>query len=165
MKKSLVGDPIIWPGLIYSPINIHGLIYALGTVSDAVGLIFEEFHNNGISAVCRRKTDAGWERVNVAFYIKSSQFGISELDIDHVDFLICWKHDSKDSINIPLIILSEMMGSTNEYNVRQQVSTKVENIFPEDPASDLEVRAEARRSFEDAVQELDNRIKKLKGSQ
>jgi hypothetical protein len=165
MKKSLVGDPIIWPGLIYSPINTQGLIYALGTVSSSVGLIFEEFYNDGLSAICRRKTDGGWERINVAFCVLTSRFDISEIDFDHVDLLICWKNDSENKLEIPLIVLSEMMGSPGVYDGQQYVNTKVENIFPEDPTRDLKIRAETRQSFEDAIQDLDNRIKKLKDTQ
>ena len=58
-----------------------------------------------------------------------------------------------------------MMASPGVYDGQQYVNTKVENIFPEDPSSDLKIRAETRQSFEDAVQDLDNRIKKLKDTQ
>jgi hypothetical protein len=157
MKKSIVGDPIIWPGLIYSPINIQGLLYALGTVSASVGLLFEEFNHADNTAVCRRKTDSGWQRTNVAFALRSSEFSNDAADID---YLICWINDSADDPGVPLLILSEMMGgAAGSQNVNP---VSVENIFPEDPAEDLRIRSEVKGNFENAVRDLDARIKKLK---
>jgi len=79
--------------------------------------------------------------------------------------LICWKHDSDNLPDIPLIVLSEMMGSATTGKGQLSVNKKLENIFNEDPSRDLKIRADTRQSFEDTVQDLDNRIKKLKGNQ
>lgn len=158
MEKSLVGDPVIWPGLVYSPLNTQGLIFAAGTLAEKIGLIFEEFDNFGKTAVCRRETENGWERIKVAFAVKSSEFGAENQD---ADLLICWISDT-DGNSIPKIELITF--STVSENVQNDSSAVSVNRIrnQENIREDFMAGKEVRESFEETIRDLDSRIKKLK---
>ena len=156
MEKSFVGDPVHWPGLVYSPLNNPGLIYTLGTVAGSVGLVFEEFSADSNTAVCRRKTDAGWERLKVAFAFRTAEFVRMA---DDIDLLVCWLDDSPEPIGIPLLVLSEMGDAAEgEGTFRPR---PLESILPESAAEDLMERARNRETYEETVRQLDDQIKKL----
>lgn len=161
MMKSIVGDPIFWPGLVYSPVNINGLIFALGTVIGEVGLLFEEFSHDSSSAICRRKTDDGWEKITVGLAVKSSEYKYSEKP----DLLICWVDDGDVGGDLPVLELSRVKGKIHYNSYPAKSIGGVKNIFPEDPAEDLLHRGETITNFEETVRQLDQRIKKLKNEQ
>ncbi len=159
MEKSLVGDPIQWPGLVYSPLNSTGLIFALGAVSVSLGLIFEEFDENGRTAVCRRKTRTGWERLRVAFAVESSSYLDSQ---DDIDLLICWLDDASDAITIPRLAISRLLASRNkDTGPAAQKAGGLDSILPEGAAQDLLERGRSHESYEETVKLLDEQIKKL----
>jgi hypothetical protein len=155
MEKSFVGDPVHWPGLVYSPLNNTGLIFALGAVAGSVGLLFEEFSSDSGTAVCRRKTDAGWERIRVAFAFRSS--GLARRH-DDIDLLICWIDDAPDTTGLPRLALSEMDASSGPAIPQPR---RLESILPESAAEDLLDRGRNRESYEETVRQLDEQIKKL----
>jgi len=160
--KSVVGDPIFWPGLVYSPININGLLFALGTVTDEIGLLFEEFSEEESSAVCRRKTETGWEKITVGLSLKSSQYEYSEKP----DLLICWIDDGNvGGGGQPVLELSRIIGKIQSHNSPVKNVSGLKGIFPEDPTEDLLHRGETISDFEETVRQLDQRIKKLKNEQ
>lgn len=156
MEKSFVGDPVLWPGLVYSPLNTQGLIFAAGTLAEKIGLIFEEFDNSGKTAVCRRETENGWERIKVAFAVKSSEFGAENQD---ADLLICWINDA-DGNSIPKIELITF--STVSKDVQNDSSAVSVNRIQENIREDFMAGKEIRESFEETIRDLDSRIKKLK---
>ena len=163
MKKSVVGDPIFWPGLVYSPINLDGLLFALGTVVGQIGLLFEEFSDDECIAICRRKTEDGWERITAALALKSSEYLVSGAK---PDLLICWVDDGDVGRGeLPVLALSKVVGRLEP---DRPVSVKslpgLDNIYPEDPTEDLLHRGETISSFEETIRQLDERIKKLKNS-
>lgn len=162
MKKSVVGDPIFWPGLVYSPVNINGLLFALGTVTGQVGLLFEEFSAEGATAVCRKKTDAGWEKITAALTFRSSEFDPGD---SKPDLLICWIDDAEGDANtLPVMALSEIIGKTESGKSGPRAkSPALANILPDNSAEDLLHRGEAIMGFEETVRQLDERIKKIKG--
>ena len=161
MKDSIVGDPIFWPGLVYSPINLNGLLFALGTVTDDIGLLFEEFSGEEDVAICRRRTPAGWARIKAAFSLKSSEFTPRE---DQPDLLICWINDARlDGAEMPVLELSNVKGRIPARQLSSPVpKAGLDQIFPEDPSEDLQHRGEAIFDFEETIRQLDERIKKLK---
>lgn len=162
MKKSVVGDPIFWPGLVYSPINISGLLFALGTVTGQLELLFEEFSPDDNTAICRRKTDSGWERVSVALAFKSSEFNPGDIS---PDMLICWVDDAGiEGGDLPVLKLSEIIGKRGTAKIESRLRTaSLAEIMPENSADDLLHRGESIMEFEETVRQLDERIKKLKG--
>jgi hypothetical protein len=159
MEKSIVGDPVQWPGLIYSPLNTEGLIFALGAVAAAAGLLFEEFHEDTRTAICRRKTDAGWQRLKVAFAIRSSTYFDPATDID---LLICWLDDASDKSTIPRLPLSQLAVSIDkDVDSAGDQTSSLGSILPEGAARDLLERGRSHESYEETVRLLDEQIKKF----
>lgn len=162
MMKSVVGDPIFWPGLVYSPINVNGLLFALGTVTDEVGLLFEEFSEDDSLAVCRRKTDNGWEKITAGLAVNSSDYEYSIKP----DLLICWIDDGNvAAAGLQVLELSGIKGKTGSNNPTSKKTAGLKGIFSDDPSEDLLHRGEAVSDFEETVRQLDQRIKKLKNEQ
>ena len=156
LEKSFVGDPVSWPGLVYSPLNTQGLLFAVGAMADKIGLIFEEFHNSGNSAVCRRKTENGWERIKVGLAVRSSEFSGDSGDLD---LIICWIDDA-DGNSIPKLEL--IVYSTVKEDVQNNSPVLPAPKNPGDIRDDFLAGNEARASFEETIRQLDSRIKKLK---
>ena len=159
MEKSLVGDPIYWPGLIYSPLNSAGLLFALGSIANSTGLLFEEFSDDFATAICRRKTDAGWQRLRVEFAYRSSDHSLRFNDID---LLICWIDDVTGD-SPPRLVLSqyyELEGAERPLNDLRPKG--LDSILPTGAADDLMARGQSRESYEETVRLLDAQIKKLK---
>ena len=156
MEKSLVGDPVQWPGLVYSPLNPVGIVFALGTVAGSIGLIFEEFSPDGASAICRRKTAYGWERIKVAFAVHSSSYAESD---NAADLLVCWIDDMPETAP-PRLVLTEILKSAKPENISTS-RRGLESILPENAARDLLERGASRESYEETVRLLDEQIKKL----
>lgn len=161
MKDSIVGDPIFWPGLVYSPINLNGLLFALGTVTDDIGLLFEEFSSEDNVAICRRKTTSGWARIEAALSLKSSEFKPRE---NQPDLLICWINDAGlDGEEMPVLELSNVKGKVPTVPASPKaVKAGLDQIFREDPSESLRDRGESIFDFEETIRQLDERIKKLK---
>jgi hypothetical protein len=156
MEKSFVGDPVFWPGLVYSPLNSAGLIFALGTVAKANGLLFEEFSEDCRTAVCRRRTLDGWERFRVAFSYRSSGYNGN---LGEIDLLVCWIDDLPEIAVPTRMILSRFSDSTGQE--LSQGSGGIDSILPESATEDLLKRGRSRESYEETVKLLDEQIKKL----
>ena len=162
MKKSFVGDPVLWPGLVYAPLNNAGLVFALGTIVRSTGLILEEFADDFRTAICRRKTDFGWERINVAFALRSSLYdGNSE----GIDLLVCWVDDAPEVPGPIRLVLSRLLTSPEPAEHLQEIKSPggLDSILPENAAEDLLERARSHQSYEETVRMLDEQIKKLQG--
>ena len=162
MEKSFVGDPIQWPGLVYSPLNGAGLLFALGTIAGSTGLIFEEFQEDCQTAICRRKTNTGWERLKVAIALRSSTF----FDIsDDIDLLICWLDDAPEAVKVPRLVLSQISSQIPRGSQGTALpATGLEAILPEGAAQDRMERGQSHESYEESVRLLDEQIKKLQSN-
>jgi hypothetical protein len=159
-EKSIVGDPVFWPGLIYAPLNVSGLIFALGSISNMTGLIFEEFSESGRAAVCRRRTEKGWERIRVALAVKSSEF---ELETDDIDLLVCWDNDCDDE-DLPPVMELSAMGSTGANRPNKgagDVGRPGQQVSSDSTEND-EGNSEYG-DFEKTIRLLDEKIRKFKG--
>jgi hypothetical protein len=157
MEKSIVGGPVLWPGLVYSPLNNAGLIFAVGAIANAAGLLFEEFSPDTNTAVCRRKTGAGWERLKVAFSLRSSSYSRQMNDID---LLVCWLDDTPGFTGPPCLELSKHL-ERNLDESHSRGARGLESILPETAVDDLTGRARNRESYEETIRQLDDQIKKL----
>ena len=157
MEKSYVGDPIQWSGLVYSPLNNAGLLFALGTVAAQLGLIFEEFSDDFKTAICRRKTPSGWERIKAEFAYRSSEY----FPDNDIDLFICWLDDNSNYIGPVKLVLSEKLAEKGNVKEIKEL-TGLDSILPESAADDLLERGQSRESYEETVRLLDEQIKKLK---
>ena len=95
-RRSIVGDPINFEGLIYGPLNENGVIFLFSKIHDRLGIKIEAIQATYPDAKARRKTARGWEDVWIEFEYKSSQFKIHKHDPKECDIIICWEHDWKE---------------------------------------------------------------------
>lgn len=95
-KRSIVGDPINFEGLIYGPLNENGVIFLFSKIHDKLGFNIEAVQAAFPDAKGRRKTQKGWEDVWIEFEYKSSSFKVRNHDPKECDIIVCWEHDWKD---------------------------------------------------------------------
>jgi len=96
IRRSIVGDPINFGGLIYGPLNENGVIFLFSKIHDKLGINIEAIQPTYPDARGRRKTSKGWEEVWIEFEYKSSQFKIHKHDPKECDIIVCWEHDWKE---------------------------------------------------------------------
>lgn len=92
-KRSIVGDPINFEGLIYGPLNENGVIFLFSKIHDKLGINIEAIQAAYPDAKARRKTTKGWEDIWIEFEYKSSQFKIHKHDPKECDIIVSWEHD------------------------------------------------------------------------
>jgi len=95
-KRSIVGDPINFEGLIYGPLNENGVIFLFSKIHDKLGINIEAIQPSFPDAKGRRKARRGWEDIWIEFEFKSSNFKIHNHDPKECDVIVCWEHDWKD---------------------------------------------------------------------
>ena len=95
-KRSIVGDPLNFEGLIYGPLNENGVIFLFSKVHDKLGINIEAIQPGFPDAKGRRKVRKGWEDIWIEFEFKSSNFKVHGHDPKGCDAIICWEHDWKE---------------------------------------------------------------------
>lgn len=95
-KRSIVGDPINFEGLIYCPLNENGVIFLFSKIHDKLGINIEAIQVSYPDAKARRKTVKGWEDIWIEFEYKSSHFKIHKHDPKECDIIVCWEHDWRE---------------------------------------------------------------------
>lgn len=95
-KRSFVGEPINFKGLIYGPINEKGVIFLFSKIHDKLGINIEAIQASYPDAKARRKTAKGWEDIWIEFEYRSSQFKKHKHDPNACDIIVCWEHDWKE---------------------------------------------------------------------
>lgn len=108
MKKSIVGDLINFRGLVYSPINENGVIFIFGKIIEDLNIYIEEIKPGFPDCIGRRFTGKGWEKVNIEFEYKSSNFKNHGHNPKECDIIVCWEHDWTES-PIEIIELKEII--------------------------------------------------------
>lgn len=111
-KRSIVGDPINFEGLIYGPLNESGVIFLFSKIHEKLGIFIEAIQPSYPDAKARRKTYKGWEDVWIEFEYKSSSFKVHGHDSKECDIIVCWEHDWKDC-PIEVIELKKLANSLN----------------------------------------------------
>jgi len=95
-KRSIVGDPINFEGLIFGPLNENGVIFLFSKIHKKLGIIIEAIQPSYPDAKARRKTQRGWEDVWIEFEYKSSLFKVHGHDPKECDIIVCWENDWED---------------------------------------------------------------------
>jgi len=95
-KRSIVGDPLNFEGIIYGPLNENGVIFLFSKVHNRLGINIEAIQPGFPDAKGRRKVRKGWEDIWIEFEFKSSQFKVHGHDPKECDAIVCWEHDWKD---------------------------------------------------------------------
>ena len=99
-KKIQFGEPIDFRGLRFAPINEQGVVYLFGLIANDLNMRVESIQQGYPDCTAIRYVGRGkWERVNIEFEFKSSNF---DHDPDKCDILVCWEDDlsqgKRDSI-------------------------------------------------------------------
>lgn len=96
-KRSIVGDPINFKGLIYGPLNENGVIFLFSKIHDQLDIKIEAIQATFPDARGRRKKSTkGWEDIWIEFEYKSSTFKSHSHDPKECDIIVCWEHDWED---------------------------------------------------------------------
>lgn len=101
-KRSIVGDPINYKGLIFGPLNENGVIFLFSKMHESLGIFIEAIQPSYPDAKARRKTHRGWEDIWIEFEYRSSSFKAHGHDPRECDIIVCWEHDWK---NCPLEVI------------------------------------------------------------
>lgn len=95
-KRSIVGDPINFRGMMYGPLNENGVIFLFSKVHDKLGINVEAIQPTFPDAKGREKIGKGWKDVWIEFEYKSSAFREHGHDPNQCDIIVCWEDDWKD---------------------------------------------------------------------
>jgi predicted transport protein len=95
-EKSIVGDPINFRGLSYSPMNENGVIFLFGRVLDDLNMLIEEIKPGCPDCIARRFTGRGWEKIAIEFEFRSKNFLTHKHNILSCDIIVCWENDWQD---------------------------------------------------------------------
>lgn len=96
IQRSIVGDPLNFDGLQYSPINEQGVVFLFGKLHKELGIIVESIQTGFPDARARKKHKSGWIEVKIEFEYKSSNFLIHKHNLKDCDMIVCWVHDWKE---------------------------------------------------------------------
>ncbi|MGC9778298.1 MAG: hypothetical protein HZR80_03560 [Candidatus Heimdallarchaeota archaeon] len=96
-EKSIVGEPINFRGLVYSPIRENGVIFLFGMIAEELNIVIEEIKISFPDCIARRFIGHGkWEKVRIEFEIQSKNFVHHGHNPEECDIIVCWEHNWSD---------------------------------------------------------------------
>lgn len=95
-KRSLVGEPINFRGVIYGPINEQGVVFLFSKVHGDLGIKIEAIQQGFTDAKARRFNGRAWVSERAEFEFRSSHFIQHGHDLDKCDIIVCWINDWPD---------------------------------------------------------------------
>jgi len=170
-ERKIVGSPLNFRGLVYGPINEQGVVYLFGLIASDLNIRVESIQQGYPDCTAIRYAGRGkWERINIEFEFKSSNF---DHDPDKCDVLVCWEDDlpegKRDSIR-----------GLQVYELKSMINTPdVPNVTPKDPEEgigsqggeqgefDLDYHFEkhnVKKDIKELYAELDSKIRVLDDS-
>ena len=92
-KRSIVGDPINFGGLMYGPLNENGVIFLFSKLQDKLpqSITIEAIRPAFPDAKGRKRTEKGWIDVWIEFEYLSSHFKQHKHDPHDWDIIVCWE--------------------------------------------------------------------------
>jgi hypothetical protein len=97
-KRSVVGDPINFRGMVYAPIHEAGVVYLFGMIAVELGFLIEQVKTEFPDCTARRRSAGrGFEEVAIEFEYNSRSFLAHQHDPALCDLIVCWEHDWRDS--------------------------------------------------------------------
>jgi hypothetical protein len=80
-ERKLVGSPLNFRGLMYAPINEQGVAYLFGLIANDLNIRVESVQQGYPDCTAIRFAGKGkWERINIEFEFKSSNFDLVSSD-------------------------------------------------------------------------------------
>lgn len=125
MPRAIVGKPINFRGLVFSPINEQGVVYLFGLVAEDLNIRVESVQQGYPDCTGIRCLGKGrWERISIEFEYRSSSF---DHDPKGCDIIVCWEDDlsSKRKNELPGIEIIELSTLIN--------TPEIPNKEPRDP--------------------------------
>ena len=132
-SRKIVGAPLNFRGLVYSPVNEQGVVYLFGLMANALNIRVESIQQGYPDCTAIRYVGKGrWERIDIEFEYKSSNF---DHDPDHCDVLVCWEDDLEGDRR-------NLLKGLQIYELRSVINTpEVPNILPRDPEKSADRKA------------------------
>lgn len=97
-KKQVYGAPIDFRGLRHVPLNEQGVVYLFALISKDLGFTVEAIGQGFPDCEAMRQIDSSgkWQRLDIEFEYKSSNFKQHGHSVEGCDLIVCWIHDWKE---------------------------------------------------------------------
>lgn len=97
MEETIVGNPVNFRGLIYSPVNEQGVVYLFGLIAEDLNIRIESIQQGypDCTAILYRGKGK-WKRIRIEFEFQSSNFITHGHDPKGIDMIVCWVDDLTD---------------------------------------------------------------------
>jgi hypothetical protein len=92
-KRRITGDPMIFRGMVTTPINEMGVLVCFSQTCLDLGFFIVQIGPEFPDGIVRRANDSGWEELDVEFEYASLNFRDHGHDPTQCDLIICWKHN------------------------------------------------------------------------
>jgi len=167
MYRKEVGSPLNFRGLIYSPINEQGVVYLFSLIAKDLNIRVESIQQGYPDCTAIRYIGGGkWERVNIEFEYKSSQF---DHDPSKCDIVVCWEDDLSEDKRERLkgLEIIELKSTINTPEVPDEKLTEPEEAKGRKTEYDLGYhfeRSSATGRVQELYRELDKGIRDIHGS-
>jgi len=162
MEKTIVGKPINFRGLVYSPINEQGVVYLFGLVAEDLNIRVESVQQGYPDCTGIRYLGSGkWERVRIEFEYRSSQF---DHEPEGCDIIVCWEDDLSELEKKKLkgIEIIELKSIINTPEIPNKELKDPDKVIPEKEKFDLRYHYERKnvsKNIRDLYEKLDKKIK------
>jgi len=122
-RKRIFGDKVDIKSLSCSPVNELGVVYLFGVLHETFDMKIESIQSGYPDCIARRRIGNNrWEEVKIEFEFDSRSFKTHGHDPDHVDMIVCWKHNwHQCPKHIEIIELSSVLG------VAEQIDTEIKS--------------------------------------
>ena len=163
MEKSIVGKPINFRGLVYSPINEQGVVYLFGLVAEDLNIRVESVQQGYPDCTGIRYLGTGkWERVRIEFEYRCSNF---DHEPEGCDIIVCWEDDLSESEKKKLkgVEIIELKTMINTPEIPNRELKDPDKVISPEGEFDLHYHYERKnvaKNIRDLYEKLD---KKLKG--
>lgn len=162
--RKIVGAPLNFRGLVYGPINEQGVVYLFGLIANDLNMRVESIQQGYPDCTAIRYVGRGkWERVNIEFEFKSSNF---DHDPEKCDILVCWEDDLPEGRR-------DLIKGLEIIEIRSIIDTpEVPNFKPKLPEENLNKHGEydlvyhfrrknVKKEIQELFEELDKEIKAI----
>lgn len=159
MEETIVGNPINFRGLIYSPVNEQGVVYLFGLIAEDLNIRVESIQQGYPDCTGIKYHGKGkWKRVRIEFEYKSSNF---DHDPKGCDMIVCWEDnlsdEQKKANGIDKLAIIELKSIIGTPEVPNKELKEPETTTSDQSKYDLEYHLE-RKKVNKKIQEVFNKL-------